>query len=60
VTRVRKAGEMKGMLMGGSGNDGVHVTAEGELDGGFNRMAGNSAGPDGPIAVGRVSGTETP
>jgi hypothetical protein len=61
VTGIGKAGKMKGVLVGGGGDNGVYLPAEGQLNGSFDRVSGNAAGPDGSIAIGTgVSGTQTP
>ena len=51
VTGIGKAREVERMLVGGSGDDGVDFAAERELGGRLDRVSGDAAGPDGPVAV---------
>jgi hypothetical protein len=61
VTRIGKAGEVEGMLVGGCGNDGVHFALKRQFDGGLDRVSGNAAGADHAIAVGvAVAQTKSP
>jgi hypothetical protein len=61
VPRVGKAGEVKGVLVSGSCDDGVYFTAQGEPDGRFDGMAGDTACTNDAIAVsGGVSTAHAP
>jgi hypothetical protein len=52
---------MKGVLVGGSGDDGVDFSAECQLGGGFDRVACNAAGANHPGSIGGgVAAPESP
>jgi hypothetical protein len=60
VSRVGEAGQVEGVFVGGSGDDCVYFAFEGESGGGFNRVAGDPAGPDGAMPVGTFTRTQAP
>jgi hypothetical protein len=51
VTRVGESCEMKGVLVGGSGDDRVDFAAEGQPGGGLHGVAGYAACADDPVSV---------
>ena len=51
VTGIGEACEMERVLVGRGGDDGIHLAAEGELDGGFDRVAGDATRPQDAITV---------
>jgi hypothetical protein len=61
MTGVGKSCEMKCVLVGRGGHDGIDFTALRQLDCGFDRVSGDAAGPDGPVSVGgRLAAAQTP
>jgi hypothetical protein len=45
---IGKAGQMESLLVGGPGDDSVHLSREGELHGVFHSVAGNPTGTNDP------------
>jgi hypothetical protein len=58
---IRKACQVKGVFMGGGGNDGVHFAGQGHSSGGLDCSSRDPSGPHGAAAVGiRITGAEPP
>jgi hypothetical protein len=60
VARIGETREMKGVLVGGSGDDRIDSPAEGESGCSLNGVTGYAAGPDDSLSVGVGLATPQP
>ena len=61
MTRVGESREMKGVLVGGSGDNRIDFAAEGQPGRGLDGVAGYAAGADDPVSVaGGVAAAQPP
>ncbi len=60
VSGIGKSREVQRMLVGGSGDNAIHLTAERELGRGLHRVAGDTARPHGPAPVRAIAASQTP